>query len=199
MEVVSLYGEEPALRAAVSAESARAVGPGVAGVLCAAAVAVWAIWQPLRSERASDAALAALDSGRPNDARVQALEAHERDPLALEPLFDLSTIEESAGRRDQAQKALEEAVRLQPANPASWVALATYQLNTLQNATVAFQSARAALFLDPKSPAVQALFLDAYRKLPAKPVNPAQPQAARPGAGEVLGALERLRQQGKSQ
>ena len=81
-------------------------------------------------------AFAALDSGRPNDARVQAEEAHKRDPLALRPLFDLSTIEESAGRRDRAQKALEQAVRLQPANPEAWVQLATYQLNTLQQPSV---------------------------------------------------------------
>jgi tetratricopeptide repeat protein len=180
----------------------RPIGNRVAGALALAGVAlvaVWTIWQPLRSERASDAALAALDAGRANDARVEAQEAQARDPLALRPLFDLSTIEESAGRRDQAQKALEQAVRLQPANPLAWIQLATYQLNTLQQPTVAFQSARAALFLDAKSPAVQSLFLDAYRKLPRKPVNPAQPNASGPGARDVLGALQKLRQQGKPQ
>ncbi len=152
--------------------------------------AAWAIWQPLRSDKADDAALAALDAGAPNDARVEAQEAHKRDPLALRPLFDLATIEDAAGRRDLAQKALEQAVRLQPANPEAWSQLANYQLNTLQQATPAFQSARAALFLDPKSAAAQALFLDAYRRLPRRPVG--QGGRRKPNAGKVLGALEKL-------
>jgi tetratricopeptide (TPR) repeat protein len=160
-----------------------------------ALVAVWAIWQPLRADKASDAALASLEAGQPKDALVQAEEAHKRNPLALQPLFDISTVQDALTRRDLAQKALEEAVRLQPANPAAWTQLATYQLNVLQQATPAFQSARAALFLDPKSPAAQALFLDAYRRLPRQPVNPASagtPGTQRPNAGKVLGALEKL-------
>ncbi len=144
-----------------------------AALLSATALAsVWAVWQPLRAERASDAALAALGEGRPADAAVQAQAARDRNPLALRPLFDLGAVEDAAGRKDQAQRALEDAVRLQPANPESWTQLATYQLNVLNQPTVAFQSARAALFLDPKSPAAQSLFLDAYRKLPRRPVRP---------------------------
>jgi tetratricopeptide (TPR) repeat protein len=164
----------------------------VAGSLCAMAlVAAWAIWQPLRSERASDAALAALESGRPNDARVEALAAHDRNPLALRPLHELSSIEDASGRRDQAQKALERGVKLQPANPASWTALATYQLNVLNQPSVAFQSARAALFLDPKSAAAQALFLDAYRKLPRRPVNPRDARRRNP-ADRIADELQQL-------
>jgi tetratricopeptide (TPR) repeat protein len=167
------------------------------GLLLAALVGTWAIWQPLRSERASDAALAALESGRPNDARVEALEAHDRNPLALRPLQELSSIEDAAGRRDQAQKALEEAVKLQPSNPASWTALAAYQLNVLNQPSVAFQSARAALFLDPKSASAQALFLDAYRKLPRRPVNPSDARRKSPG-DRIADEIQRLGRSGAS-
>ena len=180
-------------------ERTRPVGNRVATALALAGVALvaaWAIWQPLRSDNASDAALAALEAGQPNDARVEAQEAHKRNPLSLRPLFDLSTIEDAAQRRDLAQKALEEAVRLQPSNPAAWTQLASYQLNVLQQATPAFQSARAALFLDPKSPAVQGLLLDAYRRLPRKPAT-AQSGARKSAAGDVVGALEKLGKQGK--
>lgn len=173
-------------------ERARPVGArlATAGLLAATALAgVWAIWQPLRAERAGDAALEALAAGRPDDAVVQAQAAHRRNPLALRPLFDLSAVHDAAGRRDQAQRALEQAVRLQPANPDSWTQLATYQLNTLQQPTVAFQSARAALFLDPKSPGAQSLFLDAYRKLPRRPVQP--------GAKNRNPVLEQLSKLGK--
>jgi cytochrome c-type biogenesis protein CcmH/NrfG len=164
----------------------------VAGSLAAVALATtWAVWQPLRSDRASDAALAALESGRPNDARVEAQAAHQRDPLALRPLLELSTIEDSANRRDQAQKALERGVRLQPANPESWTALATYQLHVLNQPSVAFRSARAALFLDPKSADAQALFLDAYRKLPRRPVKPGDARQGNPG-GKIAEQLQQL-------
>jgi tetratricopeptide (TPR) repeat protein len=180
-------------------ERTRPVGNRLATALALAGVAlvaVWTIWQPLRSDKASDAALAALEAGQPNDARVEAQEAHKRNPLALRPLFDLSTIEEAAHRPDLAQKALEEAVRLQPSNPAAWTQLASYQLNVLQQPTPAFQSARAALFLDPKSPATQSLLLDAYRRLPRKPAT-AQSGARKSAAGDVVGALEKLGKQGK--
>ena len=180
-------------------ERTRPVGNRLATALALAGVAlvaVWTIWQPLRSDRASDAALAALEAGQPNDARVEAQEAHKRNPLSLRPLFDLSTIEDAAQRRDLAQKALEEAVRLQPSNPAAWTQLASYQLNVLQQPTPAFQSARAALFLDPKSPAVQGLLLEAYRRLPRKPANQ-NSSGGKSATGDVLGALQKLGKQGK--
>jgi hypothetical protein len=66
----------------------------------------------------------------------------------------------------------------------------------LQQPTPAFQSARAALFLDPKSPATQSLLLDAYRRLPRKPAT-AQSGARKSAAGDVVGALEKLGKQGK--
>jgi tetratricopeptide (TPR) repeat protein len=180
-------------------ERTRPIGNRVATALAlvgVALVAAWTIWQPLRSDQASDAALAALEAGQPNDARVEAQEAHKRNPLALRPLFDLSTIEDAAQRKDLAQKALEEAVRLQPGNPASWSQLANYQLNVLQQPTPAFQSARAALFLDPKSPAAQSLLLDAYRRLPRKPANE-RSGGGKSAAGDVLGAIEKLNKQEK--
>jgi hypothetical protein len=170
---------------------ARPVGArmATAGMVAAIGLAgAWAIWQPLRAERAGDAALAALSEGRPGDALVQAEAARRRDPLGLRPLFDLSAVQDAAGQKDKAQRALEQAVRLQPANPESWTQLATYQLNTLNQPTIAFQSARAALFLDPKSPSAQSLFLDAYRKLPRRPVRPGGQARRNP----ALDALSRL-------
>jgi hypothetical protein len=159
----------PARDRAAPVRSRLAAGGAVVAI---ALVAAWAIWQPLRADRAGDAALASLADGRTADALIQARAARDRDPLALEPLFDVSTIEDSAGDKPAAQRALEDAVRLQPANPESWRQLANYQLNTLNQPTPAFVALRAALFLDPKNPAIQAEFLDAYRRLPTRPVRP---------------------------
>jgi tetratricopeptide (TPR) repeat protein len=158
---------------------------GVA-LVAVALVAVWAVWQPQRSVSAGDASLASLSDGRVPDALVQARAAHDRDPLALEPLFDLANAQSAAGQRDAAQRTYGEAVRLQPANPESWRQLANYQLNTLNQPSPAFAALRAALFLDPRNPTIQAEFLDAYRRLPRRPV---QPGSKRPTG--VLGTIER--------
>ena len=165
----------------------RSRAAGAVAAVVVALVAAWAIWQPLRASHAGDAALASLSDGRTADALVQARAAHDRDPLALEPLFDLSTAADAAGDKAGAQRVLEQAVRLQPGNPESWRQLAAYQLNNLNQPTPAFAALRAALFLDPKNPAIQAELLDAYRRLPTRPVQP----GAQPGKG-VLGAIQRL-------
>jgi tetratricopeptide (TPR) repeat protein len=159
---------------------------GVTLVLVAL-VATWAVWQPQRASQGGDASLASLSDGRVPDALVQARAAHDRDPLALEPLFDLATAQSAAGQRDAAQRTYGEAVRLQPANPESWRQLANYQLNTLNQPSPAFAALRAALVLDPRNPAIQAEFLDAFRRLPRRPVQPAAKRT-----GRVLGAIEKL-------
>ena len=53
-----------------------------------------------------------------------------------------------------------------------------------------------ALFLDPKSPAVQGLLLEAYRRLPRKPANQ-NSSGQKSATGDVLGALQKLGKQGK--
>jgi tetratricopeptide (TPR) repeat protein len=169
-----------------SAPVASRLAAGVTLVL-AALVAAWAVWQPQRAAQAGDASLASLSDGRIPDALVQARAAHDRDPLALEPLFDLATVQSAAGQRDAAQRTFSEAVRLQPSNPESWRQLANYQLNTLNQPSPAFAALRAALFLDPRNPTIRSEFLDAFRRLPRQPVQPAARRT-----GGVLGAIEKL-------
>jgi hypothetical protein len=67
----------------------------------------------------------------------------------------------------------------------------------LNQPSVAFQSARAALFLDPKSASAQALFLDAYRKLPRRPVNPSDARRKSPG-DRIADEIQRLGRSGAS-
>ena len=72
----------------------------LAGGLAALALATaWAIWQPLRSDRAADDAAAALERGDPARALAEIRTAHDRNPLSVEPLFDLAVIEQSTGGR----------------------------------------------------------------------------------------------------
>ena len=130
-------------------------------------LAAWAVWQPLRADTMTQDALDSLDRGNADVARAQAQRAHEIDPLALDPLFTLATIETATGRDAAARRALADAVRLQPDNPDPWVRLADFELNTLQRPAVALTAIRPALYLDPRSSDAVAVFLAAQRQTTA--------------------------------
>jgi hypothetical protein len=146
-------------------ERSRAIS--AAAVVLVALLAAWTAWQPLRSEELAQRSLNTLQSGDIAGARAEANAAHEHDPLALDPLFKLATIEEQAGNRQfQARRALEQAVRLQPANPEAWLALATFELSTA-HPQAALAASRRAVYLDPRSARPIGVFLDARRQIAA--------------------------------
>ncbi|MDQ6608001.1 MAG: O-antigen ligase family protein [Actinomycetota bacterium] len=104
-------------------------------VLAATAVAAlgvlgaWAIWQPLRAADADSAGIAAISHGDTAAAIADARTAASSDPLAVEPLFELSALYSAAGRPGEARIELVKAVRLQPENAASWQQLGLYDLD----------------------------------------------------------------------
>jgi tetratricopeptide (TPR) repeat protein len=142
-------------------------------VICAAVAALimlataWTVWQPLRADTIAQNALDTLDTGNADAARAQAQQARDINPLSLDPLYALWTIESAAGRKPAARRALEQAVRLQPANPDPWVRLAQFELNTLKRPKVALAAIRPALYLDPRSSDAVAVFLAAQRQTTA--------------------------------
>jgi hypothetical protein len=146
-------------------ERTRAICAGATLLLVVAAA--WAIWQPMRADGLTQDALDALDSGHADVARTQAQRAHDIDPLSLDPLFTLATIETASGRTAAARRALGAAVRLQPANPDPWVRLADFELNTLHRPALALTAIRPALYLDPRSSDAVAVFLAAQRQTTA--------------------------------
>jgi hypothetical protein len=138
----------------------------IAGALVAGALlAAWTIWQPVRSNQAVNSALNALSKNDVATAYVDVTKARNRNPLAVEPLFDQATIEDSVGRRRAAERLLQQAVRLQPANALTWQRLGQYELNVMQRPRAAVDELRAALFLDPRSPSIQNDFVAATRAL----------------------------------
>ncbi len=146
-------------------ERMRAICAGATLLLVVAAA--WAIWQPLRADSLTQDALDSLDRGSADTARTQAQRAHEIDPLSLEPLFTLATVETAAGRNVAARRALGEAVRLQPSNPLPWLRLADFEFNTLRRPELAMTAIRPALYLDPRSSDAVAVFLAAQRQTTA--------------------------------
>jgi hypothetical protein len=170
-----LAGRGPLLDPAVAPPPARANGaaplsptglraaighPGPARIAAASAIVVvalliaWTQWQPQRSEEARESALGLL-ARDPGAASAAAHSAVSRDPLSVEALFALASVEESTGRRTEARSTLEKAVRLQPSNPRTWLTLGRFDL--AENPSAAVQELRAGIYLDPASISPEAL------------------------------------------
>ncbi|MEY2516629.1 MAG: hypothetical protein QOJ89_3987 [bacterium] len=138
-----------------------------AGIVVAALIGAWTAWQPLRSDKLAQESLVTLERGDVDAARSQAQRAHDANPLALDPLFKLATIEQRAPDRQlQAKAALEQAVRMQPLNPEPWIALAQYDLDS-GDAKAAETASRRAVYLDPRSSRPLGVFLDARQQIAA--------------------------------
>ena len=137
------------------------------GVLVVAMLAAWTVAQPLRAVHAGDAAVARLELRAYDAAREIALISTQRNPLSVEPLWELAAIEAASGRREQAEDALARAVELQPANADAWRRLGRYQLSVLGEPKEALKAFRAAYYLDPQSPGAVSDFLEVSRQLGA--------------------------------
>ncbi len=145
-----------------------------AATIIAAALSIWAIWQPLRADREADHALDLTADNRITAALAAADNAHDIDPLSPRPFIVRSAIEDAASHPQEALKALERAVIEFPADPQTWLQLAQYQLNSLSKPADALEIVKGALYLDPQSRAAQTVFLQATQALnpPAPPPAP---------------------------
>jgi hypothetical protein len=125
------------------------------------ALCAWSMWQPLRSDRESDRALDLAADNKTDAARAAARHAHSIDPLSPRPYVVMNAVEDGAGNRVAALRALTDAVRNFPADPQTWIQLAQYQLNALSKPADALQTIAGALYLDPQSRAAQTVFFQA--------------------------------------
>jgi O-antigen ligase/polysaccharide polymerase Wzy-like membrane protein/tetratricopeptide repeat protein len=98
-----------------------------AAAVIAALLAAWAQWQPQRSVDASQRGLALL-ARDPRGAEASAHAGVSRDPLSAQALFTLATVEQASGNTASARATLLQAVRLQPSNPQTWLALGEFDL-----------------------------------------------------------------------
>jgi hypothetical protein len=138
--------------------SLREIGPMRVGVATAAVIAAllaaWSQWQPQRSVNASQEALALL-SVNPNSALSKAQAAVARDPLSAQALIVLAAVRQATGEPALAKATLQRAVRLQPSNPQTWLALARHDLAS--EPAVALKELQAAIYLNPESIAPEAI------------------------------------------
>jgi O-antigen ligase len=151
-------GESPVGAGTRQPRSLREIGPMRVGVAAAAIVAAllaaWSQWQPQRSVDASQEALALL-SANPHGALAKAQTGVARDPLSAQALIVLAAVQETAREPALAKATLQRAVRLQPSNPQTWLALARHDL--ANEPAVALRELQAAIYLNPESIAPEAI------------------------------------------
>jgi hypothetical protein len=146
--------------ALASGPPATRTRPAPIGVVAALAtialalLAAWSQWQPERSEDAREEALA-LVASHPRAALAAARTAVSRDPLSADALLVLADIQSAQGEMAQARATLRRAVRLQPSNPQTWLALGRFDLSNDPRAALAELSA--SIYLDPKSISPEAI------------------------------------------
>jgi len=150
--------------------SLRNVSPMRAGVAGAAIVAAllagWVQWVPQSSENASQEALELLGTSF-KAATAAARTGVARDPLSVQALFSLSTVQQASGEPALARATLVHAVRLQPSNPETWLHLGEYDLaadrsNEVASAaegggSSAMTELGASIYLNPESVAAEAV------------------------------------------
>ncbi|MGZ4173111.1 MAG: O-antigen ligase family protein, partial [Solirubrobacteraceae bacterium] len=124
---------------------------GVAVIAAIALVCAWMIVQPLRSSDADQASVNALADGKLKLALSDANTALSREPVSVEPLWNLSAIYGTLGNTTRAKTELVNAVRLQPSNYSTWLQLAEFDLQ-VGKPREALALLNAALYLYPYSP-----------------------------------------------
>lgn len=139
-----------------------AIAMALLAIVTAAGVA-WAVWQPLRSLDATNAALAKLENGDVAGAQREARIAHDRNPLSIEPLSVLAVAQSRAGDQQAALQTLKREVALQPSNPEPWLRLGDFQFNKLKQPAEALRSVRTSLYLDPHNPQTIGAYLVVLR------------------------------------
>ncbi len=120
----------------------------------AALLAMWTQFQPQHSEEARSQALELL-AHNPAAALSAANTAVSRDPLSVEALFALASVEQASGHPALARATLQRAVRLQPSNPQTWLTLGRYDLTS--DPAAALPEFQAAVYLNPQSIAPEAI------------------------------------------
>lgn len=131
----------------------RAVAAAV--VIVGALLVAWSQWQPQRAEVSREQALELVGSDKPG-ALQSAERAVEENPLSAEALITLADIQQVAGRPAAARATLVRAVREQPSNPVTWLAIARYDL-AAHSSRAAVREFQAAIYLNPESIAAESI------------------------------------------
>ncbi|MDQ4049939.1 MAG: tetratricopeptide repeat protein, partial [Actinomycetota bacterium] len=124
---------------------------GAAAVVVTALLCAWAVWQPEMAARASDRSFELLQRNRPSEALRAAERAREVDPYSPEPLYRQAAALAAQRRYTRAYRTMERAVIEHPRDPATWLALARFELDTLDLPQRALDTLGGVVRVDPRS------------------------------------------------
>jgi len=182
--VLGALGLPAALRWPRPADIGAPRALAAAAVLLFALVGAWTQWQPQRSVDADNAALVTLSVHQPAAALADAELAVHRDPLSAQALITLAQVQVSTHDIAGAQLTLDHAVNLQPANPQTWLALASFDETARADPRAALTDVKPAVYLDPTSAQADGEYVYALRQVqphaaitgvtPAVTVNPSR-------------------------
>ena len=127
------------------------------GVVVTAALCAWAVWQPERSQSATDEAIALAGKGRTAAALKEADKARDIDPYSPDPLYARATALSEDGRLVDAYPVHEQPAAEHPRNPETWIRLGQFELDDLGLPRRALASAQAAATIDPASERLRGL------------------------------------------
>ena len=137
-------------------------------VLGLALTICWTALQPVRAANAEERSADLVAEGKFPQALAAAQDAEQRNPLSVDPLFQLAFIQDERGDRKAALATLESAVHLQPDDSETWRRLGRYRLSVLDDPEGAMRAFRVAYFLDPQSARGPSDYLEAARAAEAK-------------------------------
>jgi tetratricopeptide (TPR) repeat protein len=137
-----------------------------------ASATTWAAVQPIRSIHSQNEAAERFAKGDLSGAEKAARESADYNPLAVEPLWKLASVQNAQGDSQATAITLERATKLQPANPETWRQLGNFQLAILGNPAKAIKAYQVALYLDPTNVRSKANYVAARQALQEKSKSP---------------------------
>lgn len=134
---------------------ARAVAISVVGIALA-----FAVYQPVRAQDKIDAGIDLVESN-PRKALTLGREAHDLDPTSDEAFFLTSTALNNLGQRKAADQVLMNVATEQPGNPETWLRLAEFRLNVLDDPAGAISALIPLLYQSPNNERGNLLLVEA--------------------------------------
>jgi tetratricopeptide (TPR) repeat protein len=125
------------------------------GTAAAVVVVLFSLAFPWLAARKVDDARSAI--GDPDRSARLAEDAHDLNPIAVEPLLLWADAEEARGDNAEARRLLVDAVDLQPENARTWRELGEFELEVLERRDFAEKYLARARELDPEDPLTQRL------------------------------------------
>ena len=129
-------------------------GFGITALAATGLLAAWIMWQPLRSVNAANAAITAPTNP---EAFADARSAASSDPLAYQPLLELSALYQRIGNTAAARAELVHATDVQPMNPQTWLALGNFELTAGDPVRAKAAMTRAAVLAPATAPVAEGL------------------------------------------